>query len=343
MEPHLDPLHSSDGPPPTVAGLATILLVGAASLLAGASLGPEAALVGLSAGLGGWAAARVDTGPPGRALVLASVGALLVAFFGSLIALLIPVLILWQRAKRLDLVPLCAIVVAGLAAYVTLGLLKGDHQGYGDLPSDAVRARDYASAFVLGGVAVGLGVALRWSVRRLARLTRRIDAAVPWWLAAAGVGTVLGGLYLAGGPAVQFSGSEGSAILLGDPTHYSLWALAGIALIKLLATGWSLAAGYRGGLVFPSVLVGVAFSLFASGELADLSGPGILLGCLAGLLVEMTAPLLGAVMLLALLPPALLPLGLVGAAGAVLMRTGTERLSSNRRINLARQEPIKGA
>ena len=64
VEPHLDPLHSSDGPPPTVAGLATILLVGAASLLAGASLGPEAALVGLSAGLGGWAAARVDTGRP---------------------------------------------------------------------------------------------------------------------------------------------------------------------------------------------------------------------------------------------------------------------------------------
>jgi hypothetical protein len=45
-------------------------------------------------------------------------------------------------------------------------------------------------------------------------------------------------------------------------------------------------------------------------------------------------------MLLALLPPALLPLGLVGAAGAVLVRTSTERLSSNRRINLTRQEPI---
>ena len=193
----------------------------------------------------------MDTGPGGRVLVLASVGALLVAFFGSLIALLIPVLILWQRAKRLDVVPLCAIAVAGLAAWLTLWLVEGGHQGYGDVPSDAVRARDYAAAFVLGGVAVGLGVALRWSVRRLARITRRIDAAVPWWLAAAAAGAVLGGLYLAGGPAVQFSGSEGSAYLLGDPTRYDLWALAGIALIKLLATGWSLAAGYRGGLVFP--------------------------------------------------------------------------------------------
>ena len=64
---------------------------------------------------------------------------------------------------------------------------------------------------------MGLGVALRWSVRRLARVTRRIEAALPWWLAAAAAGAVLGGLYLAGGPAVQFSGSEDYEILLDDP------------------------------------------------------------------------------------------------------------------------------
>ena len=78
--------------------------------------------------------------------MLASIGALLVAFFGSLIALLIPALILWQRAKRLDVAPLCAIAVAGLAAWVTLWILEGGLQGYGDVPSDAVRARDYVAA-----------------------------------------------------------------------------------------------------------------------------------------------------------------------------------------------------
>jgi H+/Cl- antiporter ClcA len=329
IEPRLDPLKDpEDAPPPTTLDLATNLLVGAASLLAGASLGPEAPLCGFAAGLGGWAAARVDVGPVARALVLGSVGALLVAFFGSLIPIAIPVLILWQHAKRLAVAPVIAIVVAGAAAWVTLGLVQGDHEGYGQVPSGGVHARDYVAAFVLGIVAVGIGSTLRWFVRQLARVTRRVDAALPWWLAAATAGAVLGGLYLLGGPAVQFSGSAGAKLLLSGEPHYGAWALAGIALVKLVATGWSLAAGYRGGLVFPSVLVGVAVGLFADLELPGLAGPGVLLGCLAGLLVAMTAPVLGAVMLLAVLPASLLPLGLVGAAGAVLARTAATRFAS---------------
>ena len=103
--PHLDPLHSADGeehpPAPTLIAVALILVIGAASLLAGASLGPEAALVATSIGLGTWAAARAGLGERGRLLALASAGALLVAFLGSLIALAIPLLLLYQRTKRL--------------------------------------------------------------------------------------------------------------------------------------------------------------------------------------------------------------------------------------------------
>lgn len=325
--PHLDPLHSADedGPPPSAVDLATILLVGAASLIAGASLGPEAALVALASGLGTWAAARAQLGAAGAVLVAASVGALLVAFFGSLIPLAIPLLILYQRTRRLPVPAVVTIVLAGLASWGTLWLVQGDDDGFGGIPPEAVRPRDYAAALVLGVIAVGIGVLLRWLAERLAGATKRIQDHAPWWLAAAIFGTVLGALYLIGGQTVEFNGSEGSAMLLSGEVHYGTWALAGLVVVKLAATSWSLTAGYRGGLVFPSVFAGVAASLFVASALPGVAGPGVLLGSIAGLLVEMSAPVLGVVMLLALLPGKMLPLGLAGAAGAIGGRAALHR------------------
>jgi len=226
---HVDPLGDTDdsapepepAPPPSFGGLVTILVIGGASLLAGASLGPEASLVALAMGLGGWFAARANLGAASGVLVAASIGALLVAFFGSLIALAIPLLVVYQRTRRLPPPAVLAIVVAGLAAWGTLWLIQGNADGYGKVPSDAVKARDYAAAVVLGVVAVGVGVLLRRLVKRLAAVTRTIDERAPWWVAGAVFGTVLGVLYLIGGQSVEFSGSEGSKLLLSGELHYA--------------------------------------------------------------------------------------------------------------------------
>lgn len=311
-KPHLDPLAGADGgPPPTVRSLATILLVGAASLLAGASLGPEAPLVALAAGLGAYTAGHARLGERGRVLVVASVGALLVAFLGSLIALLIPLILL---RHRLSVSVVAVIVVAAVTAFAVEELLGHGH-GFGSIPDASVRPRDYAAALGLGAAGAGIGVLLRWAVRHLARVTDRLSG--PWWFVAAVFGAVVGALYLVGGPAVQFSGNEGTQMLVSGELHYGAWALAGIALVKLAVTAWSVAAGYRGGMVFPSVFTGVAVSLCAAQAFPAVAGPGVMLGCVAGLLVAMSNPAIGAVMLLALLPAKLLPLGLAGAAGAV--------------------------
>jgi H+/Cl- antiporter ClcA len=317
--PHLDPLAAAEGspPPPTLSSLVVIFIVGLGSLLAGASLGPEATLVALAMGLGTWLGARASMGPLGQLLALASVGALLVAFLGALIAMAIPLLVLWQRARRLPVAAVATVLVAGVAAYGTLLLVQGDHHGYVQLPGADVRARDYVAALVLGAVAVGIGVQLRWFIDGLVSVTRRLDERTPWWLAATVFGAVLGLLYLIGGRSVEFSGSEGSAMLLDGEVRYGAGALLGLVFVKLLATGWSLSAGYRGGLVFPSLYAAVAISLAAATAFPSVAGPGVLIGSIAGLLVEMTAPALGVVMLLALLPIEMLPLGLAGAAGAV--------------------------
>lgn len=315
-------------PRPTLRAIALILVVGGASLLAGASLGPEAPLTATAIALGGWAAMRGSLGELSGALTLASVGALLAAFFGSLVPLVIPVLVMYQRTKRVALVPVLVTVLAGVSSWLTCLAVQGNDSGYGGIPSLGTHFLDYVAAVVLGAVAAATAALLRELVRRLSVVTQKLEHRIPWWLAAAVLGAVLGGLYLAGGQTVQFSGSEGTTMLVSGFGHYGPWALAGIVVIKLLATSWSTSAGYRGGLIFPSVFVGVALGLCAEGAIPDLAGTGVALGCVAGLLVGMTSPAFGVVILFSLLPAKLILLGLAGTAGAVLGRVVVTRLRS---------------
>jgi H+/Cl- antiporter ClcA len=264
-------------------------------------------------------------------VALAGAGALLVAFLGSLLALAIPLLLL-HRQRQLTPVTVATVALAGLTAWATLHFVLGDADGYGRIPDADVRLSDYGAALVRGAVAAAVGMSLRWLVVRLGAVTEWLHARLSWWAAAAVFGTVLGVLYLAGGPTVEFSGSEGSAELLGGDRRYGALALAGLVLVKLLATSWSLTAGYRGGLVFPAMYAGIAVSLFVAATFPDLAGPGIVIAVVAGLLVDMTSPVVGVVMLLALLPLDQLPLGLMGAAGAIAGRAVVTR----RRASAAR-------
>jgi len=94
-------------------------------------------LLGAAVALGAWAAARGDVDAARAVLVLASAGALLVAFFGSLIALAIPLLILRRRTGRPASAPVVAIALAGLAAWLTIWLLQGNHMATGRSPRRA--------------------------------------------------------------------------------------------------------------------------------------------------------------------------------------------------------------
>ena len=96
--------------------------------------------------------------------------------------------------------------------------------------------------------------------------------------------------------------------------------------MKLLATGWSISAGYRGGPAFPSVYMGVALSLAITTAIPDVSETGVMVGAIAGILAEMTTPGVAIIMVLSLMPANLLPIGLVGAIGAVVGRRALERV-----------------
>jgi H+/Cl- antiporter ClcA len=124
---------------------------------------------------------------------------------------------------------------------------------------------------------------------------------------------------------VQFSGQHGSQQLYDDRAQYGVAALLGLLVVKVLATGWSIAAGYRGGPAFPSVYMGVALSLAITTAIPSVSETGAMVGAIAGILAEMTTPGIAIIMVLAMMPVKLLPIGLVGALGAVGGRRVIER------------------
>ncbi len=304
-----------------------LLLTGLVSLVGGASLGPEGALLPASIALGAWVAGHNRTpGPVTELLVLSSIGALLVSFFGSLLPAPIPLLVMRRQGRPLTRRSTIPPLLAGLTAWIIVTLIRDDGQGRDILPIDS--GGDLAAvppALAMGVLAVLVGVLLRLVIRSTAGWTDRLDRLWHLIAAAALFGAVLGSLYWIGGETVQFSGQQGTHELYDDRAQYGVAALLGLLVVKLLATGWSISAGYRGGPAFPSVYMGVALSLAVTAAVPEASETGIMIGAIAGILAEMTTPGVAFLMLLSLMPPSLLPIGIVGALGAVLGRRALER------------------
>ncbi len=63
-------------------------------------------------------------------------------------------------------------------------------------------------------------------------------------------GLVLGFLYAVMGPVGYFSGHEGIEDILRDNSGYGSLQLLALALLKLLATAWSVGTIYKGGTIF---------------------------------------------------------------------------------------------
>jgi H+/Cl- antiporter ClcA len=218
-------------------------------------------------------------------------------------------------------------LLAGVTAWAIVSLIHGHTQGPDILPIDSGGGLDaVVPALVLGMLAVLVGVLLRLMIRAMHSWTERLDRLWQWIAAAAFFGAVLGVLYWIGGESVQFSGKEGTHLLYDERAHYGAAALLGLLLVKLLATSWSISAGYRGGVAFPSVYAGVALSLAVTAALPGVSETGTMIGAIAGILAEMTTPAVAFIMLLSLMPTNLLPIGIVGAIGAVVGRRALERV-----------------
>jgi len=334
VSPKSDLMDEMDGVPSTLLTIGKILAVGAMSLLAGASLGPEASLMAASAAIGGYAANKQNISSSKNLLILASIGALLVAFVDTLILLLIPLLLLLNK-KQLKFVSAIPIILASLTSFATthfISYLTDEKGGYGSVPAmPELVTHDFVVAAILGFAAASVALSLNWLIGRVWQVVDRLARHKSFgndWTLGLFFSLVLGVIYLSAGQSVQFSGSIGSGLLVHDVGKYGALALGGLIIAKLLATAWSKSTGFRGGLVFPSVYSGVALGLLV-GQISDFGGAGAMIGGISGMMTAVVgSPIMAAIFLIAILPLKLWPIGLCAIVGTLLFNRLSVRLSS---------------
>jgi H+/Cl- antiporter ClcA len=288
--------------------LPSILLAASATLALGLVLGPEAPLIALGLGLGSVAVRLVRVeGTEAELLVLAGAFAAIAALFGGP---LVAAFLILELAVASGAIPARAMgrallpgfVAAGTGALVFTGI--GDWRGLEPfalavpgLPAyDTVRIADLGWCLLVAATVAAVIVALRHVAHEIAERARGRVAAT---LVAAGllVG-VLAVLFraIADRPVdlVLFSGQEAMPAVIAE-------ASAGVLLLLVAAKGLayalSLGGGFRGGPVFPALLLGAAIGTVAADALPGLVvtpavAAGIAAATAAVLRVPFTAALL---------------------------------------------------
>lgn len=274
-------------PEPTVANFLKVLAIGFVSLLAGASLGPEAILVPACVLLGSFIGTKTLSKNKHGTKLLGMAGfiALFAAFFNSsFVGLMSLLLIKRQFNLKINIKLISFAVVASTSAVMTLSFLGSsafvktpDHSWNFDLLHLTLIAvlaiAGYLTTYLLN-FAHTVGRMLINPVRQQA-----------WWLHAIVAGSGLSLLYILGGPLVQFTGNESVVPLIKQSAELGLLGLVWVFAVKIAAISWSKASGYRGGLIFPSVFAASALVAIAQLYVTDLNFIYGLIATMAGIVV----------------------------------------------------------
>lgn len=259
-------------PKPTIANFAKVLSIGFLSLLAGASLGPEAILVPACMLIGGYVGGKLFKDKQ-MVRLLGMVGfiALMAAFFNSFFTGILGLLLVTKQVK-LKLTPPVVVlaVVASLATVVALGFLPA--KPYVQMPPYSWQIS--AMTLVTLSFLLVAGFAVTYGLKFAMQLFEKVEGLVttrPWWLKAVVASLGLSALYLVGGSLVMFTGNDSIVPMLEKAPSLGLAGLAGILVVKIAAISWSKSMGYRGGLIFPTVFVAAVCVAIAQTITADVS------------------------------------------------------------------------
>ena len=304
---------------PRIAPAATIATL--VSLVAGASLGPEAALVTLASAIGGLVAMRLSLAdPPARVLAGAGTAGVLGAIFGTPLAgamLMLELLTLSGTLLYAVLIPGLVAAVVGIEVFQEL--LGEPFLSYQLPPVGDLRARDlgYAALIGVGGAIVGrlFMATLRATHRRVDRHTLRR----PILLAAAG-GLVVGLLGLGGDHLTLFSGESSLQTLIDDRSSLGLAALAYVLVAKLAATVVSMTTGFRGGQIFPVMFLGAAFGVLVAELTGDVpDGAAIACGMVATTVAVMRVPIAAILIVTFFVGADVIPVVVISAVAAYIV------------------------
>ena len=302
----------ASGGPATGSELPGIILAALTTLSLGAVLGPEAPLIAIGGGLAALTVRLANKdAPPMAMMIMASAGsfAAISTLLGSpILGAFLIMEVAGVGGMALSLVTLPGLLASGIGALVFVGL--GNWTGLGTFslaltsvpPAEPPTLASLAWALVMGLA----GALLGWLIRSLALRLRPI-VHLNRVLVTTGLGLVIGLVAMAyqlitgrSFTQVLFSGQGALPELVEHAADYSLGVLILLILCKAVAYGLSLSA-FRGGPVFPSMFVGAALGIAASGlpgmHLAAGIATGIGAMCAAMLRLPLTSTLLAVLLM----------------------------------------------
>ena len=300
------------GGTPSKTELPAVILASLTTLSLGAVLGPEAPLIAIGGGLAALTVHLVKKDAPPMAItIMASAGsfAAISTLLGSpVLAAFLIMEVAGVGGVTLSLVALPGLLASGIGALVFVGLDAWSGLGTFSLalpsipPAVAPTLGSLGWAVVMGLVCTLLGWVIRSTGLWLRPLVHRSRV-----LVTAALGLLIGltamGYQLLSGHSfteVLFSGQDALPNLVANAADYPLAVLIILIVCKAVAYGLSLSA-FRGGPVFPSMFIGAALGIAASGlpglELAPAIATGIGAMCATMLRLPLTSTLLATLLL----------------------------------------------
>ena len=262
-------LHTGHVDPRLVPG---IVVVSAASLIGGASLGPEKALGAVGGGAGSWLARR--RGLDAENSELATLSGFAGAYGGLFSSTVIVVMLILEVARPGGQRFGKALVTGIIASSVSFGIYFAIAGAVflGDYKLPRYRYDDWQ---LLAGVALGLFAAvvvtlLIAAVKLSARLFGRLKLPP---VAQSALGGLMFGLIGVILPLTMFTGTAQLKTVLSDAGSLGVGLLIVVLIAKMLTFGVSQASGFVGGPIFPALFIGGT-----SGVLVHVLLPGVPLG-----------------------------------------------------------------
>lgn len=275
LQHYLDPIsekHESHGlgadqAKPNFIKFFLILLIGFLSLVAGASLGPEAVLVPACLVAGGIIGSKLlkNESQASQIVSAAAIIALFTAFFHSFFIGMLTIFLVTKvaKAKITPTLILLSILASG-SAFLVLNFIEPKTASFFNSPDTywEVKAVDAFIALALVVFGFGSTLALR-GIHTVFEIVSSKANKIAWWQHALVAGLILSIIYLVGGPYIQFTGNQEIKPIFNNAQGLGILGLVLIIVTKLTAISWSKAIGYRGGLIFPMMFVAGAFSTIA--------------------------------------------------------------------------------
>lgn len=300
------------GGPPLDRDLPGVVLAALATLSLGAVLGPEAPLIAIGGGLAALTVRLVNKEAPPMALtIMASAGsfAALSTLLGSP---LLGAFLIMEAAGiggvTLSLVALPGLLSSGIGALVFIGLDNWTGLGTFSLaitsvpPAVTPTVATMCWALAMGAVAAPVGWLIRSGALSLRPIVHGSRVPVTAMLGLL-IGLIAMAYQLISGESftqVLFSGQAFLPDLVANAADYSVATLILLAACKAAMYSLSLSA-FRGGPVFPALLIGGALGIAAAGlpgmSLASSIAMGIGAMCTTMLRLPMTSTLLAVLLL----------------------------------------------